>query len=72
MNEIGITERGDAGLDLGWLPWVREGKPAILITKDPGTLLKELMLQGKEYPPGKFNVIIHTTITGLGGSVFEP
>lgn len=72
MNEIGITERGDAALDLGWLPWVREGKPAILITKDPGTLLKELMQQGKEYLPGKFNVIVHATITGLGGSVFEP
>jgi hypothetical protein len=37
MNEIGITERGDVALDLGWLPWVQKGKPAILITKDPRT-----------------------------------
>ena len=72
MNEIGITERGDAALYLGWLPWVRKGNPAILITKDPRRLLEELLQQGKEYLPGKFNVIIHATVTGLGGSVFEP
>jgi len=65
MNEIGITERGDAALDLGWLPWVEDGKPAILITKDPLKLWKELIghLLSK-----KFNIIIHATITGLGGS----
>jgi DNA repair photolyase len=71
MNEeIGITERGDAALDLGWLSWVRSGKPAILITKNPDQLLKELL----DYPreAKKFNIIIHATITGFGGSILEP
>ena len=77
MNEIGVTERGDAALDLGWLSWVKEGKPAILITKDPNKLLDELLFQ-ETAPvlnggiPGKFNAIIHTTITGFGGTVLEP
>jgi DNA repair photolyase len=70
MNEIGITERGDAALDLGWVPWVREGNPAILITKNPQELLFNLMGFGLE--SFKFNIIVHATITGLGGSLFEP
>lgn len=69
MNEIGITERGDAALDLGWLPWVRSDNPAILITKNPGLLLKEIL----NYPVNDvFNCIIHATITGFGGSPLEP
>jgi len=70
MNEIGITERGDAALDLGWLPWVRSGKPTILITKNPDQLLRELLAYPEEAK--NFNVIIHTTITGFGGSRLEP
>lgn len=69
MNEIGITERGDAGLNLGWLPWVKKGKPAILITKSPDLLYNHLVYND---PEKNFNIIIHTTITGLGGSIFEP
>lgn len=61
---IGITERGDAALDLNWEPWVRAGKPAILITKDPEKLYHHL---GKT-----MNIIVHCTITGFGGSVLEP
>jgi hypothetical protein len=54
MNEIGITERGDAGLDFGWLPWVKKGLPAILITKNPNELLGNLTtIDGYE----KFNII---------------
>ena len=70
MNEIGITERGDAALEFSWLPWVRDGNPAILITKDPARLFRELLVRKEE--SAKFNVIIHATITGLGGSIFEP
>jgi hypothetical protein len=70
MNEIGITERGDAALNFGWLPWVREGNPAILITKDPKKLLFKLMDEGFE--GCKYNIIVHTTITGLGGTRLEP
>lgn len=62
--KIGITERGDAALDHNWKPWVESGKPAILITKDPGKLLKEI---NKD-----MNIIVHCTITGLGRTKFEP
>jgi hypothetical protein len=68
--QIGITERGDAGLDTSWLPWVTSGKPAILITKAPEKVYRELNeLKIYEKP---MNVIVHCTITGLGGSVYEP
>jgi len=57
--KIGITERGDAGLDFDWLLALKfktmEG--IIAITKDPSKLV-ELDLPK--------NVIIHCTITGLG------
>ena len=66
-NLIGITERGDASLSLDWIPWVSQGKPAILITKDPEKLYQILSVF-KPLP----NIIVHTTITGLGGSMFEP
>jgi DNA repair photolyase len=69
MNEIGITERGDAALDLGWLPWVQSGEPAILITKAPDILYTHLAYND---PQQKFNIIIHATITGMGGSFYEP
>jgi hypothetical protein len=65
MTKIGITERGDAALDLSWKKWVQEDKkPAVLITKDPRTLF--LHLEGRD------NVIVHCTITGNGGTVLEP
>jgi DNA repair photolyase len=61
---IGITERGDAALDLKWHDWVTSKKPAILITKDPKLLC--CYLNGTE------NVIIHCTITGFGKTILEP
>jgi len=61
---IGITERGDAALDLSWKRWVAKGKPAILITKAPSRLLDEVTPD--------MNVIVHCTITGYGGTVLEP
>jgi DNA repair photolyase len=67
-TEIGITERGDASLNLAWVSWVKEGKPAILITKAPSKLIpviKDLGLVG-------INIIVHCTITGFGGTVVEP
>lgn len=68
---IGITERGDAALDDNWKKWVYdEQKPAILITKNP----KKLISENRDLFFGelKGNVILHATITGLGGTVFEP
>lgn len=66
MNTIGITERGDPVFDSSWIPWVRNGNAAILITKSPHLLLETLSdMNG-------INVIVHTTITGYGGSKLEP
>ena len=64
---VGITERGDAALNEGWVDWVyKQNKPAILITKNAPLLF--------EKHPDIFEkrVIIHATCTGLGGSVIEP
>lgn len=61
---IGITEGADPTVNLKWKPWVKSGKPAILITKAPSKLLSHLT--------GFENIIIHCTITGLGGSKIEP
>lgn len=65
MVKIGITERGDAGLDLSWLDKLNAGKvdAVIAITKNPEKLV-DLKLPK--------NVIIHCTITGLGGTYWEP
>lgn len=67
MVQVGITERGDAAINTGWKKWVENGQPAILITKNVIKLIeenKQLLLNG--------NVIIHATVTGLGGTRWEP
>lgn len=76
MIQVGVTERGDAFIDsVSWKEWVfEEQKPAILITKNPLGLIKqfpELFIKDND---GKLkgNVILHATITGLGGTAFEP
>jgi hypothetical protein len=63
-NKIGITEGADPTVNFKWIEWVKSGKPAILITKNPELLTHYLH---KDY-----NVIIHCTITGLGSSEIEP
>lgn len=56
--QIGITERGDAALNLDWRFWVETlSNPAILITKDP--------LKLSTYLSKDMNIIVHCTITGL-------
>jgi len=67
--KIGITERGDAALDTSWIPWVQEGNPAILITKDPFFLF---IILGKHNLLDKTNYIVHCTITGMGNTIIEP
>lgn len=68
--QIGITEGGDAALDLNWLPWVHEGNLTILISKNPLKLIDVLQ---KEVQPNLYkNIIVHCTITGFGGSDIEP
>ena len=66
MNKgIGITERGDAGLDFSWRDKVGKYAFSILITK---SLNDEFIDSVK----GLDNVIVHATITGYGGTVVEP
>jgi hypothetical protein len=62
--KIGITERGDAGLDLSWKERMGEVDGAILITKAPHLLLPHLKREDR--------VIVHCTITGFGGTPLEP
>lgn len=72
LNLIGITERGDTALDLSWEDWVFvQKRPAILISKDPAKLhsLITEMISKYGFKP---NVIVHCTITGLGGTKIEP
>ena len=66
-NFIGITERGDAALDDGWVGWVyKEKLPAILITKNAP------LLQSKHPDILSQNIILHVTCTGLGNTEIEP
>lgn len=66
---VGITERGDAGLNLQrWLEVYKKSVTldfVIAITKAPSILLanKDILPQ---------NLIIHATITGWGGTTMEP
>ena len=64
---IGITERGDAALDLSWIAKLPDYDGAILITKNVASpdFLKAIV-------PFKHKVIIHATITGYGGTRIEP
>ena len=65
--KIGITERGDAGIDFSWADKLCEGN--ILITKQLHTKndkLIDLLLQNKD------KVILHVTCTGYGGTKIEP
>jgi len=64
--KIGITERGDASFNLKWKKWVKQGNPAILITKQPEILVNELVEIDNP------NIIIHCTITGNGSTIMEP
>lgn len=63
-SKIGITERGDAGIDFSWKGRMSSVDGAILITK---RLSEEFISSAKG-----FNTIVHATITGHGGTVYEP
>jgi len=63
---IGITERGEAGLNFYWEKeyWLQNCDGVILITKH---LSAQFIERAKKY-----NSIIHATITGWGGTSMEP
>lgn len=65
--KIGITERGDAALDLSWVDKLDTVDGAILITKNvTSKKFQEALLENKD------KLILHATITFLGGTEYEP
>jgi len=62
---IGITERGDAGLDFSWVKKVDNYLFNILITKNLNDEFIGLV-------KSRSNIIVHATITGYSGSKLEP
>ena len=64
MVRIGVTEKGDAGLDYAWMNKARNYNGVILITK---YLSYNFIEQAS-----KINAIVHATITGHGDSIYEP
>lgn len=65
---IGITERGDAGIDLSWTGRLDSVNGAILITKNLMDGFCRAVLDSKDHHP----LIIHAGCTGWGGSALEP
>lgn len=63
---IGITEAGDAAVDLSWTKKICDCDGAIIITKN----LKDEVIA--ELLRNKKKVILHATCTGMGGTVIEP
>lgn len=68
MN-IGITERGDAGLDLSWKDKLDSVDAAVIITKNITDNFRNALLEAHR---ADHKLILHATCTGLGGTVFEP
>lgn len=68
---IGITERGDAGVDFSWEYSIRnhEVDAAVLITKFITQKFLEKVL--KLHQEG-YKIIVHATCTGYGGTELEP
>lgn len=64
--KIGITERGDAALDLSWSNKIDNINGAIIISKGFNNEFMNALLNHKD------KIIYHSTITGLGNSILEP
>lgn len=64
--KLGITERGDAGLDYSWVNKMPEMTGAIIISKNLRDKLIEKLVEFQD------KVILHMTCTGHGGSILEP
>ena len=66
---IGITERGDAGIDFGWVQKLSTVDGAIIITKNVAfTKFQDAILN----PEVQKKIILHATVTGNGGTIYEP
>ena len=66
MYRIGITEAGDAGLDLSWEEKLDSVDGAIVITKHVNKQFIDAVLRNAD------KLIVHATVTGYGGTVVEP
>lgn len=71
MNMIGITERGDAGIDFSWEDALKNKSidGAVLITKKLSFQFIERVV---ELQKEGYQVIVHAAITGWGGTRLEP
>lgn len=70
--KIGVTERGDAGIDFEWIEAVSSGlvDGVILITKEISErFISEVLTL---YNGGFKNIIVHCTCTGWGDTIIEP
>lgn len=66
MYKIGITEAGDAGIDLSWVNKLDAVDGAVVITKNITDNFMNAVLQYDD------KLIVHITCTGYGGTVLEP
>ena len=64
--KVGITEAGDAGIDLSWAKKLDAVNGAVLVTKNVTSGFISKVLEN----PTK--LIIHATCTGYGGTAVEP
>lgn len=64
--KIGITEAGDAGIDLNWVDKLGTVDGAVAVTKNLTPAFRKAALAVKD------KLIIHATITGFGGTKVEP
>lgn len=64
--KIGITERGDAGIDLSWVEKINEMDGAILISKNFNPVFQYTVLNCQK------PLILHCTCTGYGHTELEP
>lgn len=65
-NKIGVTERGDAAIDLSWVEKLDDVAGAIVITK---ALYKPFVKQLIDHQD---KLMLHLTCTGYGATVLEP
>ena len=66
LYKIGVTEAGDAGVDLSWEEKLDDVDAAVLVTKCVSPDFFDAALRHKD------KLIIHTTMTGYGHSILEP
>lgn len=69
MFKVGITERGDAGLDFSWEEKLDKMGFSILITKSINDTFINKVIAA--YNKGH-KIIVHVTCTGFGATVIEP